>query len=399
MNLSEMLSYADIEWLGKIAHHYDCHCSSNSKNELIQAILSALHRTETFEKQLEGLSTADFLLMNRLLFDKRKYFSIEELAAMVKQANKQQPQAASAVVETSSDTANPRETISKFKHRGWLFNGHSHQTKYLFRIPEDVKSRFRDSYMKSFSRQLVTIESPAAYRDEQMIIVQDAKKFLQYVYHNEIALTVDGTMYKRYLQQILSIFHVQEEPIRTRGWRFGYGRKFRDYPNRFSLIYDYCYFTGLIEEHEQTLTITNKGEERLQHDWREEPTNFYSIWLKLYKGPIPNLQTIVYWLQLLCKRWTTLTSLYDALKNLFSAYYFDSPRDIWSQRIIQMMMHLGLLQVGEDDEHGSVVRISPFGDSIISGTYVPEEEVIQLEIPSEPSDGHMTSTSILPQLH
>jgi hypothetical protein len=380
MNLSEMLSYADIELLGKIAKHYECDCSSNSKNELMQAILTALNRKETFERQLDQLSSADFLLMNRLLFDKRQYFSIEELTAIVSQADKQH-ELATITNKPQPQASNPRETIHNFKQRGWLFNGHSHETKYLFQVPEDVKRKFRDCYMRSFSRKLVTIDRPAAYRDEQRIIVQDTRTFLRYVRHNEVALTVDGTMYKRTLQQILSAFHVKEEPIRSRGWRFGYGRKFREYPNRFSLIYDYCYFTGLIEEREQILTLTDKGNRRATQDLGEDPRDIYAVWLKLYKGPIPNLQTIVYWLQLLCKRWTTLTSLFDTLKDLIRPFYFDSPQNILSQRIVQMMMHLGLLQIGEDDEHGTVVRISPFGDRMISGTFVPEEEVIELDNP------------------
>ena len=76
-----------------------------------------------------------------------------------------------------------------------------------------------------------------------------------------------------------------------------------------------------------------------------------------------------------------MTSLFDTLKDLIRPFYFDSPQNILSQRIVQMMMHLGLLQIGEDDEHGTVVRISPFGDRIISGTFVPEEEVIELDNP------------------
>src|SRR5690606_29453274 len=44
------------------------------------------------------------------------------------------------------DEASPRETILKFRNRGWLFNGHSQQTKYLFRIPEDIKRRFSDCF-------------------------------------------------------------------------------------------------------------------------------------------------------------------------------------------------------------------------------------------------------------
>src|SRR5690606_22047753 len=122
---------ADIGLLSAIARHYNCECSSNSKHELIQSILSALNRRSTFEHQLREMTVGDLRLMNRLLFDQRHYFSLEELTAIVKQANRTKQETIQTVRIASEEEINPRETIAKFKHRGWLFNGHSHQTKYL----------------------------------------------------------------------------------------------------------------------------------------------------------------------------------------------------------------------------------------------------------------------------
>jgi len=381
VNLSEMLSFADIGLLSKIARHYDCDCSSHSKNELIQAILTALNRRDTFELQLEQLTDTDIRLMNRLLLDQRPYFSLEELSAIIKQSNRERPTTLgmNAVDIHSVEDINPRETISKFRSLGWLFNGHSQQTKYLFRIPEDIKRRFSDGYTAYLSRQLVHIESPAAYRDESHIIGQDVLQFLRYVSQNEIALTVDGAMYKRTIQQILATLHVHEDVVKGRGWRFGYGRKFKEYPDRFSFIYDYCFYSGLIEEQSSILRLTERGGERVKLGKREDPYEMYKLWLKLYKGPIPNLQAIVYWLQKLCERWTTVDSLRKTLLKMIKPFYYDKPEQILEQRIIQMMMHLGLVQVGEDQSYGAVIRVSKLGDRIITGTYVPEEEWIELE--------------------
>lgn len=383
MNLSEMLSYADIGLLGAIAKQYNCDCSSNSKNELIQAILTALNNRDTFDHMLQELTEPDLRLMNRLLFDKRQYFSLEELNAIVKQANRHPGHSAQSAITKEASAQeqefNPRETLLRLRNRGWLFNGHSQQTKYLYRIPEDVKRRFRECYTTYLSRQLKTIEHPAAYRDEQMIIGQDVLQFLRYIHQHEIPLTLDGAMYKRQLQQILSSLHVQEEAVKTRGWRFGYGRRFKDYPNRFSFIYDYCYYSGLIVEQENMLRLTTSGEERVRSGMREDPMEMYRLWLKLYKGPIPNLQALAYWIYRLCERWTTVASLREALCKMIQPYYYDQPEQILELRIIQMMMHLGLLQIGEDEEEGAVVRISKLGSRIITGTYVAEDDWIDLD--------------------
>lgn len=456
MNLSEMLSFADIGLLGTIARHYQCDCSNHSKNELIQAILSALNRRDTIEQQLEQLTDADIRLMNRLLFDRRTYFSLEELTAIVKQTSREHSTAsitgqsittppinghsktdqydgagasrketvhpdatithenrtntvkmpkktassrsrhknhannAAPVDHTAisiayneqhihTDEASPRETILKFRNRGWLFNGHSQQTKYLFRIPEDIKRRFSDCFAAHIRKQLEYIDTPAVYRDETHIIEQDILQFLRFVHQNKIPLTIDGTMYKRTLQQILALFHVQEEPVKSRGWRFGYGRKFKDYPDRFSFIYDYCYYSGLIEEQPQGLRLTSRGIERVRDQKREDLLDLYKLWLKLYKGPIPNLQPLVQWIHLICDRWTTVESLHRTLRRMIQSYYYDSTDQILNKRIIQMMMHLGLLQVGEDESRGSVVRVTKLGSRVITGTYVPEEEWIKLD--------------------
>lgn len=383
MNLSEMLSYADIGLLGAIAREYNCECSSNSKNELIQAILTALNSRDTFDHILQELTEPDLRLMNRLLFDQRQYFSLEELTAIVKQANRyhrNSTQTANAKDGAEQEQEfNPRETLLRLRNRGWLFNGHSRQTRYLYRIPEDVKRRFRECYTSYLSKQLTTIEHPVAYRDEQMIIGQDVLQFLRYIHQNEIPLTIDGAMYKRQLQQILSSLHVREETVRSRGWRFGYGRRFKDYPNRFSFIYDYCYYSGFIVEQANMLQLTSLGEERVRSGLREDPLEMYRLWLKLYKGPIPNLQALAYWICRLCERWTTVASLRQALCKMIQPYYYDQPEQILELRIIQMMMHLGLLQIGEDEDQGPVVRINELGSRIITGTYVPEDEWIDLE--------------------
>nr|WP_313779191.1 hypothetical protein [Paenibacillus larvae] len=59
MNLADMLSYADIQELKKIASTYSCECNSHSKNELIQSILSTVNRREVFEERISRLSMED----------------------------------------------------------------------------------------------------------------------------------------------------------------------------------------------------------------------------------------------------------------------------------------------------------------------------------------------------
>lgn len=369
MNLADMLVYADIQQLSKIADNYDCQCDGHSKNELIQSILSRIARKEVFEQQVHGLSAEDVRFINSLLFDKRDSFSLEELIARAQQTK---------FVKNEQEPWNPRDIISRFKQRGWLFNGFSPQTKYLFQVPQDLKRRFIDVLANHFMQQLQRIEEPEIYRDEQKLILDDIYQFLRFAYHQEVALTADGTMHKRHLQQLLNGLSVPEDASLKEVWRFGYGRRFKEYPNRFSFIYDYCFFHQYIDEQQGRLTISEQGKERVLTGQREDISQVYRFWLKLYKGPIYNLQSIVMWLERLARHWVTVQSLERVLCPLIKPFYYDTSEAIFEQRILQMLMHLGLVRIGEDRERGKVAMISKLGGSVIRGTVVQDEEKIEL---------------------
>ncbi|OXM88052.1 hypothetical protein [Paenibacillus rigui] len=369
MNLADMLSYADIHDLSRIADTYNCECNGHSKNELIQSILTTVNRREVFERQMVDLSIEDVRFLNSLIFDQRGSFSLEELLARVQQ---------SKFVKDDKEEWNPREMITRFKQRGWLFNGYSRDTKYLFQVPNDLKRRFGDAMTKQFQRSLILTVEPGVYRDEQQLLLDDISHFLQYISQQEAALTTENFMYKRQLQQVLDRLSVKEEPVGKTAWRFGYGRMFKEYPNRFSLIYDYCYFAELIQELHQVLVLSEKGRERVAAKQHEDVMQVYRFWLRLYKNAIPNLQSLVFWLDRLARDWVTAASLKEVLVPLIRPFYYDTPESILEQRVLQMMMHLGLLRIGEHEEHGTVIQITKLGSRIIQGNYVAEEDKISI---------------------
>ncbi|WP_159883037.1 hypothetical protein [Paenibacillus puerhi] len=377
MNLADMLSYADIHDLGRIAGTYECECNGHSKHELIQSILSRVGRKDVLNHFVEELSMEDIRFLNSLLFDQRGSFSLEELIARVRQSRIGQ--------EKDQDDWNPRDMIARFKHRGWLFNGYSQQTRYLFEVPQDLKQRFIAALAKRFEETIVRTEEPAAYRDEQRLLADDIVLFLRMLQGQEIMLTAEMVMYKRNLQQILDSLSVHEEPVGKTAWRFGYGRMFRDYPNRFSFIYDYCYFNDLITEHHQVLALTDRGREIVEAGSREDPVQLYRFWLRLYKGPIPGLQSIVHWLNKLSSSWMTLASVKNTLGPLIRPFYYDTAESILELRIVQMMMHLGLLRIGEHEREGRVLQVTRLGAGIIEGTYVAENDRIKLPVDNRQS--------------
>lgn len=371
MNLADMLCYADIQQLSSIASTYDCKCNGHSKNELIQSILSKVNRRDVFEREVNALPTEYIRFLNSIVFDTRDLYSLEDLVARAQQANFGQ----------KGEPRNPREMISGFKHRGWLFNGYSQTTKYLFQFPQDLKKRFTDTLARSFGKDLVYTDAPAAYRDEYKLLADDITAMLHYIYHNEIVLTADGSIYKRHLLQLLDRLAVKEQPVAKGGWRFGYGRKYRDLPSRLSLLYDYCFYNDLLVELPGLLTLSDKGKKLVLEGRREDLSQVYRFWLKLYKGPIPNLQSIVFWISKLATDWVTAHSVSVTLCPLIKPFYYDSPESIFDQRILQMMMHLGLIRIGEDEQFGKTIVFTKLGESIVSGTYLAEEDALPISLP------------------
>lgn len=370
MNLADMLTYADIHDLSRIARTYELPCNPHSKNELIQSILMTVGRTDRLGEEFGRMDWNEIRFLNSLLFDQRDSFSLEELTGRV-MLGIYDPEA--------KKQANARDTILRFKHRGWLFAGHQRNNKYLLLLPEDLKRRFREALCRRFLAELEqSPETPPAYRDEGEQFTADFYQFLHYLSQNELPLNAEGFLYKRSLQQIADRFSIAEEPVPKTAWRFGYGRKFREYPARFSLMYDYGYYNGLFEEDAAELRITDPGKFRVMENRREDIQQVYRFWLRLYKGPIPNLPSLAQWIGLLTKQWTSVSSLRKVLAPLIKPFYYDTPDAVLTERILPVMVHLGLLRIGSIPERGSFIQITRPGAKMVQGITVSEEDRIIL---------------------
>ncbi|MBB6635369.1 hypothetical protein [Cohnella thailandensis] len=393
MNLAEMLCYADIEQLTRIADTYRCECSSHSKNDLIQSILIAVQRRDVLESRVEDMSVGDIRFLNSLLFDQRASYSLEELTARARTAEPADPgqrereeappppvknrkkSKASASIEAPPDPDSAaRSAIARFKRFGWLFNGFSHQTRFLYHVPEDVRSRLKDALARQFRGKLELRGEPSVYRDERGLAVADMSQVLRFIRDNDTPLTTDSVLYKRQLQQLLDVLSVSEEIPGKSGWRFGYGRRFRDYPDRFSLLYDYGCFKGWLQEQLDRLELSEEGFAYASGEKTIDPADLYRFWLRLYKSPIPNLNILVQWISLLSAEWTTVDSVERILLPFVKEYYYDSASDVLRKRVIGNMMHLGLLRIGETESREAVIRMTPQGRQLIAGVEVGSED-------------------------
>lgn len=362
MNLADMLTYADIGQLSNIASYYDCDCKRNSKHDLIQSILIKMGRREFFEEQIGHLSDTDLRFLNSLIFDARSGYSLEELTSTIRQASLE----ADVEVEKKGKgkavkAESPREAVARYRRSGWLFNGFTHSTKYTFQVPSDLKQRFRDVLGAKLQERLHYSPEPDVYRDEQGLVSTDMFLLLRFVEGHEIELNAEGFMYRRYQQQMLSSLHINEPLISKGAWRFGYGRSCTEYPDRFALLYDYAYARQWIKESGNRLIISERGKEFLVEGNQVSVIQIFRFWLRLYKGAVPNLSSLVYWISQCAKDWVTSASLYESLGWLIRPFYYDTPQTILDQRVIRMLMHLGMLRIGESEQSGTVIRMTALG--------------------------------------
>lgn len=362
MNLADMLTFADIGQLTTIASHYHCECKHNSKHELIQSILVTLNRNDFIGQQIRCLSVDDLRFLNAILFESRSYFNVEELVAIIRQTSFTVAEGNN--LKEHSKAPSPREVIARFKKSGWIFNGMTPSTKYLFQVPKDLKERFRKELANYLRSTITVVEEPSFYREEQGLLAEDLLLLLRYVHEHPVELNLESMMYRKFQQQLMESFHIAEPLLSKGGWRFGYGRTFHMYPSRLALMYDYAFHMGYMEEQGNQLQLSTLGIERLEHGKYEDRVQIFRYWLRLYKASIPNITSLVYWIGHCADGWVTLDSLQNALGWLIKPYYYDTPESIMEQRILQMMMHLGLIRKGESEVEGTVFRMTSWGRKV-----------------------------------
>ncbi|MBP1933425.1 hypothetical protein [Ammoniphilus resinae] len=370
MRLAEMLSYADIEQLHQLANTYSCSCNVNSKNELIQSLLSSIKKESMIVSQLEELKPEEFHFLMHLVFDARTTFSLEDLRAKAK---------FSFLEDLDRDTY--RSLISVALKKGWIFRVLSRHAGASFQVPMDMKKQWSHAILNKELKGFNEHVEPSVYRDEGQALVDDVQVFLKYLMNHDTPLTGEGVIYKRNQQQIMELLAVNEELIGKGGWRFGYGRHFRDYPDRFSLLYDFCFYRGYINEQQgSALSITPLAEEAFQLPGELLGLEMYKFWVRVYKRPIPGLPMLT---RMVCtavtSRWLSERSLADLLQSRVRKFYYDDQENIIEQRILKMMVHLGLLRKGKLSEEDWGYQTTSWGSYVMEKVETSAMKAIVLD--------------------
>jgi len=344
MNLAEILVYTDIRQLHQIANHYGCNCNPHSKNELITSLISSLRHRSTIAQEVEQLSSEETHFLLLLFLDKRTVMSLEDLLAKAGIALAASP-------EQKREEA--RRYVAQAMKRGWVYPV-KNKTVGEYQIPLDIREPYLQAWLEKWRQRYgpSIVQELACYRDEGTALCEDILQFLQFLQREPVPLTTEGGMYKRHQQQLFQFLSVKEDPLPPQKWRFGYGYHFDLYPDRFSLLYDFCYFNRWVEERDGKVWLSEAGRNRLEQRYEDSLHHeLIRFWMRLYKRAIPNLPMLVQLIPLLATGgWVSQTALAETLLAWIKPFYYDEPSQILNNRVCKMMVHLGLLRAGQDDQ-------------------------------------------------
>ncbi|GGA38647.1 hypothetical protein GCM10007416_09490 [Kroppenstedtia guangzhouensis] len=355
MNFADLLTYADIDHLKRMASHYGCGRESHSKNGLITSLLYHLGGSSRLQGELDSLTPAQFRFLQQLCFDSRQLFSREDLLSKGR-----------AAIDDEEET--PRDLLIIGLRKGWVFPDVTGRNRTLFEVPEDLRQRYLRLFAQMYRGQK-EVSEPAVYRNEEGLLAEDLHSFLLFLAQQEVRLTREGAIYRQQQRQILKTLHVEEEPVEGKGWRFGFGRRYHQYPDRFSLLYDYAYYKGYIleEETEGVLRLSALGLGKIHNNDGDEGREMYRFWLRLYRKPIPRIALIVKWIDLLAEGgWYLSREVEKVVGDWLDSYYYETGEDLF-KRTLKLMLHLGLIRIGETPSGEQVVRMNVTGHRWVSG--------------------------------
>ncbi len=347
MRIADWLTYTSMDQLRQLTLTYNGEeLATHSKYDLIRSLLPKLSSKASYRQQLAGLNEVEYRFLQLLIFDNSPSFTMEELIAKARTA-------------LCKETGEPRTLVVKAIKQGWLFQGYSHQTQYLYHVPSDLRGQMIECLLEPY-RNLVTIRPPACYRDEENQIIHDLKHFLDFLRKHVVRTTDSGAIYRNQLRQLMETFYVSEELIAGKGPRFGFGRSYHLYPDRFSLIYDFSLYQGyFFEEPDGYLRL-------LEQDFGNvhSTDELYRFWIRLYKHPIPTLPIILKWIGLFAQiGWFPVATLFEVTSSWFTPFYYETKESLF-HRLLNMIVHLGIIRIGEE-EGTSYLTLTSTGKKMI----------------------------------
>lgn len=349
MRLAECLNQSDIGNLRKIAQRHTLSVPLYSKNSLLQEILTRFGEPTYIAERTEHLSESANSALLEIALDARESYTKEELLALLRRAE---------------GKATATDLLDELMAEGIVFaTGSSSKQRYV--CPSDIWRRLHRITADKLRQTVQTSTcDPQMYRYDSYTMARDAVTLLLFVARHTPKLTQDGVIFKRQQSQLLQLLEIGEEPLpQTVGWRFGFGRRFHDYPDRLALLYDHLYAEGcLLETTEGLVAPSEACEVYTTLSEPERAHKLFRFWIKSYRTAIPSLARLAARIaELTAKDWVYADSLAQSVASNLSDYYYECKDQVFALRVMQMLVYTGAVMVGQGDSDRQLYKLSPQG--------------------------------------
>lgn len=327
----DVLLYQDRKQLLKLLNAQEkltIDCNNHSKKELIEVLFPSLLNRQLLKERFEQLEDDEKVVIIQMCYDKRVFFSKEDMVAFIPSSKKHYTE----------------DILSKVMNIGFLFPC----SNYRYSIPHELKRQTIEVFKQPFKDQELFI-SFAGGRKKTIHILNDLLSFIDYVTNTPLLLTKNGSIYKKDFNGIMNFFDIKEE-LPTEQWRFGYGRRFYQYPDRFSLLYDFCFKSKWIVEEDGYLRVTKKAEELNDLSVSDLLNGLLNYWMKLYKGPVPLTPVLFKVVTEVLEECHAIEEdiFIEYLSPFVEDYYYDTRGIIIKTRLLTMLEHFQILYCPEN---------------------------------------------------
>lgn len=324
MDLMDVLLFQDRKQLGKILSGHATSFDVHSKRKMIEVLYPSLINGNQMSERYLLLPDEAKKIILTLCYNGKLFISKEELFGLVPKLQK--------------DAFN--KIIEDLLNAGILF---LYADNHIL-IPTQIKQGFIRLFMSNLDNYRFVLPS-IIEMDNEIDVINDIFSFVDVIIQTPLPLTKNGLLHKRDFEAIMKLF-IKKEVLPNEQWRFGYGRRFAKYPDRFSLIYDYCFYKGWIIEKDGFLTTG----ERVGELEELKLTNFIQglthFWLKLYKRPIPSIHLLFELLMEVVEDGFGIEEegMISELTPFVDDYYYDTKKDIIKKRFLNMLEHINVIK-------------------------------------------------------
>ena len=119
------------------------------------------------------------------------------------------------------------------------------------------------------------------------------------------------------------------------------------------------------------MLVTEKAQAWYQTNEADRQRGLIRFYLSLYRRPIPRLPLLVQLLAAVSDQWVLSRSMLHAVSSLVQDYYYDKVEQIWQKRILNMLMHLGILRTGYDENQELWFQITKLGQQLLTQEALP----------------------------